>query len=200
MSAVDIRPARFVFPAQVRVGNVGQVTAAITAGRRIDRARVGVERANERSRLIWEFTSICRTVVVRVGLIDGRSDGVEARERQARGGVVIASAGNQSRQSGLRRQVVFGVVVLEAIRVADVGDRQPRSWRRADAVCRGSTGSWPAVCSPDCPAREAGWVNRQNSRCSGSQCELGLSISTGEGVLSWKLKGIFGPALYMSLP
>ena len=29
---------------------------------------------------------------------------------------------------------------------------------------------------------------------------LGFTNSTGPGVLTWKLNGMFGPALYMSLP
>src|SRR5579862_1912734 len=67
-----------------------------------------------------------QTVVVRVRLVGRQPDRVEARIWQARGRIVVCAA-DKSWDIALGRQVVFPVVVLEAVRVANVRDSQDRT-------------------------------------------------------------------------
>src|SRR5580693_3053267 len=115
-------------PACVRVRYVAKVSAAATGCGWVDCARKGVEGAKGEATAKLGVQVHLEAVVVRVRLVFGEDDGIEARIGQA-GGRLIRSVVYKVWQITLVRQVDVAIVVLMAGLIADIasGQHGPRA-------------------------------------------------------------------------
>src|SRR5580704_14174260 len=167
VGAIVAAGADIVKPAGVGVRNVLEVGSATgSAGAdSIDRARQRVEGAQGQVFSNLRAQVNLQTVVVRVRFVGREVDGVEAGIRQSRRRVVVRAA-DESTEVALVRQVGFTVVVLEAVRVAYVGDAENGSRAELALDADAPLIARRLLVFADSQAGNAGWVNRKSRGCA----------------------------------